>query len=94
MSKANERKPYVVVSRYRNGRRWREQGEELNLLPVEAQGPLSQGKIATPENAEKAIKAFNAEVEAREKKATDKSTADAGKKAAADKTAKPTGDGK
>ena len=45
MSKEAGRKAYKVLSRYRSGGLWNEQDQELNLLPVQAAGPLSQGKI-------------------------------------------------
>lgn len=57
MSKKMERAPYVVIHRYRTRGRWQERGEELQLLPIEAQGPLSTGNLAKARDAERALKA-------------------------------------
>ena len=45
MTKSISKSDYIVQSRYRNGGLWHETGHELSLLPAQAAGPLSQGKI-------------------------------------------------
>jgi len=45
MTKHTGRMPYTVVSRYRSDGLWHEQGQALHLLPAQAAGLLSQGKI-------------------------------------------------
>jgi len=45
MTKSISKSTYLVQSRYRNGGLWHEPGAELSLLPAQAAGPLSQGKI-------------------------------------------------
>ena len=86
MKKKLAREDYVVVTPYRTQGRWLVQGDEIQLSEVASQGLLPQGKIAKPEDAEKAITAANKVAKGIEEKAEAEKEAEAKKAQASKKT--------